>query len=196
LPRTTSGKIQRSLCRKKLLEGDLKIVAQWTAAPPRPSTAPTPSINGSLQPSPNAAPLSAAEVDRLAERVEARLLTWLAERTGASMDDVDPHKPLAEYGLDSLAVVEMSHELESWLHIRIPVIAAWNYPTPSLLARFLAQQASGSDAESSGGSEANTEALQHAATHSQSELEQLLAEIERLDDDEVQAALDDRDVKP
>ncbi len=190
LPRTTSGKIQRSLCRKKLLEGDLKIVARWTATPPRPSTAPTPSINGSLQPSPNATPLSAAEVDRLAERVEARLLTWLAERTGASMDDVDPHKPLAEYGLDSLAVVEMSHELESWLHIRIPVIAAWNYPTPSLLARFLAQQTSGSDAE------VNVDVSQSTVSHSQSEFEQLLAEIERLDDDEVQAALDDRDVKP
>ena len=32
LPRTTSGKVQRNLCRQHYLDGELKIVAQWTHA--------------------------------------------------------------------------------------------------------------------------------------------------------------------
>ncbi|HEX3870001.1 MAG TPA: phosphopantetheine-binding protein, partial [Pirellulales bacterium] len=230
LPRTTSGKVQRSLCRAKYLRGELKVVAEWSltdkvtgmssgatrdlsnghagngngqyggngqyaapllenghaapiAATPSPAQLPE-GITAAAQ-----GRLTAAEIDRLAERIEARMLTWLVDQTGVSPDDVDRQRPLADYGLDSLAAVELSHELEHWLHIRIPAIAAWNYPTPQLLARWLAEQAAGDE-------EPAAEATPATSNGEVTDFERLLEEIEGLDDGDVKAALEKRGGKP
>jgi acyl carrier protein len=49
----------------------------------------------------------------------------------------------AEYGLDSLTAVELSQELEDWLHVDLTPVIAWNYPTPATLAKYLATAAGG-----------------------------------------------------
>jgi acyl carrier protein len=207
MPRTTSGKVQRNLCRQQFLDGSLNVVAQWSNDHLRsgqPSGASTPADLGAESLSPAAAagssdgslrkqlkpppftkpdrPLTASEIDRLAERIESFLLDWLIERAGAAGGDADRDRPFAEYGLDSLAAVELSVELEQWLHVQLTPIVAWNYPTPAALARYLAELASGVAASGS-----PPEAVSPQAD--EAEFERLLAEVESLSENEAQAAL-------
>jgi acyl carrier protein len=126
--------------------------------------------------------LTAREIDRLAERIESFLLDWLIARAGAAGGDADRDRPFAEYGLDSLAAVELSVELEQWLHVQLTPIVAWNYPTPAALARYLAELASGVAASGS-----PPEAVSPQAD--EAEFERLLAEVESLSENEAQAAL-------
>jgi len=126
--------------------------------------------------------LTASEIDRLAERIEAFLLDWLIERAGAAGGDADRDRPFAEYGLDSLAAVELSVELEQWLHVQLTPIVAWNYPTPAALARYLAELASGAAPAGS-----SPEVVSGQAD--EAEFERLLAEVESLSENEAQAVL-------
>jgi acyl-CoA synthetase (AMP-forming)/AMP-acid ligase II/acyl carrier protein len=210
LARTTSGKVQRNLCRQQFLDGSLNVVAQWTNDQLRrgePSTAsasqspatPAPvggeaalaagSPVGSLRKLPKPPPftkpdrpLTASEIDRLAERIESFLLDWLIERAGAAAGDANRDRPFAEYGLDSLAAVELSVELEQWLHVQLTPVVAWNYPTPAALARYLAELASGAVASGSLPAAVPGQA-------DEAEFERLLAEVEGLSENEAQAAL-------
>ena len=215
LPRTTSGKVQRNLCRQQFLDGSLNVVAQWTNDQPRrgdPSGAFAPARTPSLRPRPSTAivgeaasaagsplaslrklpkpppfikpdrPLTASEIDRLSERIESFLLDWLIERAGAATSDANRDRPFAEYGLDSLAAVELSVELEQWLHVQLTPIVAWNYPTPAALARYLAELASGLAPTGSPPEELPGQA-------DEAEFERLLAEVENLSDSEARAAL-------
>jgi len=118
----------------------------------------------------------ALEIDRKAERIEGWLQDWLVSRVGLDPADIHRDKPFAEFGVDSLTAVELSHELETEFGVPLPPIVAWNYPTPAALARYLAEQSSNG---SSTPSVAEESAPQHDA-----DLESLLAEIEHLSDAE------------
>jgi acyl carrier protein len=129
-------------------------------------------------------PLSAYEIDRLAERIETLMMEWLVERAGVAVDEVDRERPFAEYGLDSLTAVELSQQLEDWLNVPLTAVIAWNYPTPAALARYLAEQAGGA-ASAPASSEDQT------AEPSDAEFERMLLEIEAMSDSEATAALDE-----
>ena len=85
----------------------------------------------------------ASKLDRAAERIETWLLEWLVARLGLDAADVSRDRPFAEFGVDSLTAVELSHELEEQFNVPLPPIVAWNYPTPAALARYLAEQSLG-----------------------------------------------------
>ncbi|PJJ54099.1 acyl-CoA synthetase (AMP-forming)/AMP-acid ligase II [Mumia flava] len=99
IPKTSSGKIQRSLCRARYLAGDLAEVA------PRETTA---------------APSGVAPVGPH-EDVEPRLRTLVAELVGGEPDALDPAVPLLAMGLDSLGVVTLQHELQAALGVALPI---------------------------------------------------------------------------
>jgi acyl-CoA synthetase (AMP-forming)/AMP-acid ligase II/acyl carrier protein len=188
LSRTTSGKAQRSLCCQQLENDDLNVLARWSkddeqaaessageAAAKHPRT---PERIVSTQ-----RPLTVDDVDRLAERVESWLLTWMVERAAIPPDEVDRDKPFADYGLDSLTAVELSHQLEDWLGVEVVPTVAWNYPTPATLSKYLAREAGGMNDDDADG---------HVATPLvDDEFSLLLAEIENLSDEDAQALLDD-----
>ncbi len=179
LPRTTSGKPQRRLCRELYLDGELNVLAQWTAPEPT-SLGVENGLLGQLEFARHGRPLEAEETKRLAEQIEVGLLEWLLERTGAPRGAVDRARPFAEYGLDSLAAVELSQELEQRLGVPLSSVVAWKYPTPETLARYLAQQVSG-------GSDDEMRVSQRKRTTAH--FEQLLTEIEAATDDQVRRQL-------
>lgn len=128
-------------------------------------------------------PLSAEEIDRLAERIEKWILDWLVERAAIHTSEIDPHKPFAEYGLDSLTAVELSHELESWLGVELTAVVAWNYPTPHKISQYLARKAGGAEMPDDAPVETSAE------VDTADDFERLLAEIESLSESEAQDAL-------
>lgn len=109
--RTSSGKVQRQACRQAWLDGRLREVARWTAAP-RPALAAV-----------------------AAAGVEAWLSNWLSQNTGETFV---PDRPFVAYGLDSVRTVTLVHELGEFLGLKLDVAMAWDYPTPAALIEKLA----------------------------------------------------------
>ena len=181
LPLTTSGKVQRSLCRQRYQEKQLKVLHEWTnpslAAADKQSTAATTSKKQSSK-----LIHSFGNVERLTERIEIWLLDWLVDRAGVPQEEIRRDRPFAEYGLDSLTAVELSHDLEEWLGLELTPVLAWNYPTAARLSRYLAQQVAG---------EVTTEADSPTAggLHSVAEFERLLSQIENMSEHEVERLL-------
>jgi acyl-CoA synthetase (AMP-forming)/AMP-acid ligase II/acyl carrier protein len=236
LPITSSGKVQRSLCRDQYVAGELKIVHEWTnpamkSAPneprngrvevtlhddgvavrasknagmsePRPETQRDFRSTASRSSRETTAPLrfqrngsGAIEVDRVAEQIEAWLLEWLVARLSMDPKDVLRDRPFAEFGVDSLAAVELSQELEDEFKVPLPAIIAWNYPTPAALARYLAEKSLGVGDEATPPSQNMTTSNGTAlpAAPNEAELATLLAEIENLSDEEAARLLADEE---
>ncbi|MFN2417098.1 MAG: condensation domain-containing protein, partial [Pyrinomonadaceae bacterium] len=103
IPKTSSGKIQRRACRAMYLEGSLEVVAAWREAAPSADAA-----------SASAPPREAAEVEEL-------LAARIAAKLGVPRAAMDVDTPIARFGLDSLAAIELTHELETGLGISLPM---------------------------------------------------------------------------
>jgi acyl-CoA synthetase (AMP-forming)/AMP-acid ligase II/acyl carrier protein len=206
LPITSSGKVQRNLCREQYLAGELKVVHSWTN--PAPKSAPPAKTVASgrvdVQLHPDGVAVSRAdetmrdaarglriasaaiELDRATERIETWLLEWIVRRLGLDAADISRDRPFAEFGVDSLTAVELSQELEDEFKVPLPPIIAWNYPTPAALARYLAEQ-SLHPAETNGAVE--KPALPPAPQAGDERLAALLSQIENLSDEEAERLL-------
>ena len=116
IPKTSSGKIQRQACRQMFLDGELEVLAQWQLNPAQPTTA-AHSITD----------------------IQSWLVAKLAEKLHCSPQEIDIHAEFASYGLDSVAMVSLSGELENWLGERLDPTLAYNYPSIASLSEYLTQ---------------------------------------------------------
>jgi acyl carrier protein len=206
LPITSSGKVQRNLCREQYLADKLKVVHSWTNPAMRSTTTKTASPDrvqlhtGGVSwnrngggPRPARHGSTGAGLDRATERIEGWLLEWLVARLSLDPADVSRDRPFAEFGVDSLTAVELSHELEEHFKVPLPPIVAWNYPTPAALARFLAEQTTGAAEQPSTGAPQESIVRPSAPTMpDESQLAALLAEVEKLSDAEAARQLTER----
>ncbi len=68
--------------------------------------------------------------------------TWLVKAIARSLrippDQIDPQRPFADFGIDSVAAVELSGDLEDFLGKQVAPTVVWDYPTIALLAAHLA----------------------------------------------------------
>ena len=104
---------------------------------------------------------------------------WLREQVGQVLRlataSVSTSEPLKTMGLNSLLSIELRHRIEQAFGIVLSITAIWNYPTITVLARYLeGRLARKSPVDIT------------AAPPETDDLEQLLDEIERLSEDEVQ----------
>jgi acyl carrier protein len=87
--------------------------------------------------------MNATAVEPVHTRDEAGIQHWLVEHIAASIKvaptDIDVTLPFSYYGLDSLAAVGMSGDLEQWLGRKLPPTLTWDYPTIERLAAHLAE---------------------------------------------------------
>jgi acyl-CoA synthetase (AMP-forming)/AMP-acid ligase II/acyl carrier protein len=179
LPRTTSGKMQRHLCRERYLADELKVLEQWVndgkwaQAQQRLDSNPLPIVQAGQK-------LSELEIDRLTQRIESWLVDWMVARASVAPEEIDRNRPFAEYGLDSFSAVELSHDLQEQLGIELTAVIAWSHPTPAAMARYLARTAAGE--------EPATPALSDSE---EADFDRLLAEVEQATDEEAQAAISD-----
>ncbi len=182
LPRTTSGKMQRLLTKHLYRKQELRILESWTAGLPPPTQPPAADL-GSVNARESAARSRRSQLKRgtaprpsiAADQVERWLCQRLAVYGNLAVEEVSPDRPLAEFGLDSMAALQLVGEIEERYRISLNPIAMWNYPTARHLANHLAQQTS------SGGDTSATRSLDFASNR----YEAILAEIETLDEAEV-----------
>ncbi len=77
--------------------------------------------------------------ETLADEIQMRLTTWLRQTAEVQGNDLEPNRPFAEYGLDSLSAMELIAQLEDALGLKLSPTIAWTYPTPASLARHLSE---------------------------------------------------------
>ncbi|MGV9316770.1 type I polyketide synthase, partial [Streptomyces sp. NPDC003691] len=97
-----------------------------------------------------------------AEREQA-LLDLVLDRVAAvlgfaSASDVDPDRAFREMGFDSLTAVEFRNRLGRTLGLRLPVTLAFDYPSPTALARFLLPALTGTATGTPGAADRGTTA--------------------------------------
>lgn len=73
-----------------------------------------------------------------ATQVEAWLTERVAEALGLPASDIDPDTPFGFYGLDSLAAVAISGELEELAGFMPPPTLLLDHPTIAAVAGFVA----------------------------------------------------------
>lgn len=131
IPRTSSGKVQRGLCRSRYLSGELpllyhEVFKEGAEAGSGPK-------------------LCREDLDGLPrDELEARLGAWLrqaaARKLRMNREALDPERPLLAYGLDSLAALEIGYELERELGVAVPLEAVLEGAGVARLAAILAER--------------------------------------------------------
>ncbi|MFJ5927356.1 SDR family NAD(P)-dependent oxidoreductase [Kitasatospora sp. NPDC092948] len=124
VPKTSSGKLQRSLCLDTFLAGGLPALAAWTADGGTPAAAAGPAAEE--VPAPDA------------REIEAWLIERLARTLGQDPAGIDPTAPIAGLGMRSVDLVSLIGELERHLDRTLSATLAWAYPTVEALAAHLA----------------------------------------------------------
>ncbi|MGW4115984.1 SDR family NAD(P)-dependent oxidoreductase [Actinosynnema sp. NPDC004786] len=117
VPKTSSGKLQRSACLALFRAGGLDAAATWSATP---AARPAPAV-------PVVGP----------DEVEARLRAELSAALGVPAAELDRDRPLAGFGLRSVEMVSLVGGLEQWLGRTLPATLMWEYPTIARLASHL-----------------------------------------------------------
>jgi acyl transferase domain-containing protein/acyl-CoA synthetase (AMP-forming)/AMP-acid ligase II/acyl carrier protein len=127
IPKTSSGKTMRYMCKRQFLEGELQAVAVVE--------------QGAKASSQAARPASEPEGDEGGERQYYRLLTRLrrsvAEKLKVEEASINPARPFVEYGLSSLQLAELAGDLEKSLRREIAPSLLYAHPTLDSLARYL-----------------------------------------------------------
>src|SRR5215216_5376693 len=126
IPKTSSGKIQRRLCRTQFLQGLSDVIAQWTESQQNNESVTTFS----------ALPSSAAELGQ-------SLISWLAAKLMVEPSAIDASQPISSYGLDSMGTIELVHSLETNLGVSLPVSTFFEIPSLTHLAELIYAQLDG-----------------------------------------------------
>ena len=125
IPVTTSGKIQRRACRQALSANSLELLKLWQE--------------------------TATEVDEVsllagppwdAAAIQSWLQSEIASRLRLAVDEVAVDRPIVEYGLDSLAAVEIKHSIEKVLGVQLPLTSFLQETTVQDLATHAIKQMS------------------------------------------------------
>lgn len=74
-----------------------------------------------------------------APQIEAWLVRAIAKSLHIDPQQISVTRPFAELGVDSVAAVELSGDLEDWLGKKVAPTIVWDYPTIALLAAHLAE---------------------------------------------------------
>ena len=129
VPVTTSGKVQRSECQKRLLAGTFEPRFRWersggAESPPLP----IPELPVVVGPD---------DREEIESHVRGWLQAWLVARAGIDPSEIAPDRQFDEYGLDSLTAVELSGELEDWSGVELTPTNAWEHPSIDSMAKLI-----------------------------------------------------------
>ena len=74
------------------------------------------------------------------ENIQDWLIGKIAEIQEISEDQIDINQAFSSFGMDSVATVEMSGELEEWLTIKLEPTTLYEYSTIKRLSDFLVEE--------------------------------------------------------
>lgn len=134
LPKTTSGKLKRLECRRRLMHrtesgggADWNVLHHWQSIAGARDPA---AAAGRAQPKPAG--------DGAADVVLEFLRVRLAQALGCTPDAIADEEPFARLGLDSAVAVTLTGDLAEWLGLDLAPTMFWEHADPSSLAEYLA----------------------------------------------------------
>jgi acyl transferase domain-containing protein/acyl-CoA synthetase (AMP-forming)/AMP-acid ligase II/NADPH:quinone reductase-like Zn-dependent oxidoreductase/acyl carrier protein len=129
LPMTSSGKVQRRNAKAAWLSGELETVSTWIRPIAKSASSTSEAQFATKQEA--VPPAGSREIGRW-------LRQELARRLELPFESIDEHAPLAQYGLDSVAAVELTSRLQSRLGAALSPTIFYDCPTIDSLVAFLA----------------------------------------------------------
>ena len=121
IPKTSSGKLQRSACKKAFLDGRLPVIATWRSRSRRPST---------IQ-------VNVADASDL----RRWLCGELGEMLGIDAAEINPDTPFTDLGLDSRSSLALIATLEERLgRGELSPTLLWEHPSVTALCRHLTDE--------------------------------------------------------
>jgi acyl transferase domain-containing protein/acyl-CoA synthetase (AMP-forming)/AMP-acid ligase II/pimeloyl-ACP methyl ester carboxylesterase/acyl carrier protein len=130
IPKTSSGKIQRHACKAGYLAGSLNSVGKFVLGSANQST-----VSNKHKPQ---VQLVQHEVNQKQIQIQKWLVENLAQRLEIPVSEIDIQEPFASTGLNSVAAVGLSADLEDWLGIKLAPTIVYDYPNIVELAAYLA----------------------------------------------------------
>jgi acyl-CoA synthetase (AMP-forming)/AMP-acid ligase II/esterase/lipase/acyl carrier protein len=124
LPKTTSGKVQRYLAKEMLLQNQLALRYLWVAD----------------RISPDVSKAEREVVFKRRDEITTWLVNWVAKRANIPAEKVNIDGAFTEFGIDSIAVIELVSDLEKYLGTKIDINDFWDFPTINLLAKAISEK--------------------------------------------------------
>lgn len=169
IPKTSSGKIQRYLCRTQFLSDSLKVVGSntlRTAAEKQDDARAR--YAGDEDSFIRTALLTISSEEERRALLQVYLRKQIAQVLKISPGRLDVHQPLTTFGLDSLAVMELKSSLESELGFRLSMDSFFQGPSISqLVVHALAELTSSSSKPNSVVPQVMAAAVEHPLSHGQ-----------------------------
>ena len=78
-------------------------------------------------------------MSRSPQEIQDWLVNRISTATGVPANEIDVTEPIRRYGLDSVAVVTMIADLETWLGVRLRENPLDEHTTIAALSEYLAQ---------------------------------------------------------
>ncbi|HHO50813.1 MAG TPA: AMP-dependent synthetase [Deltaproteobacteria bacterium] len=129
LPKTSSGKIQRTKARQRFLDGDLPVLHRWDHH--APTQLPEPDTHELLL------ELRAARGRRRHRLLVAHVVAVAAGLLGLDPEDIEEDRPFGELGLDSVTAVEMVEQIGRTVGHEIAGTVLFDHPTIDDLCRWI-----------------------------------------------------------
>jgi acyl-CoA synthetase (AMP-forming)/AMP-acid ligase II/acyl carrier protein len=127
IPKTSSGKIQRSVCRENFLAGTVEGIEHWINA----------ASEGEADRVDQQGAAIATEPPTALE-IENWLVSNLATYLKVPPEEIDVSQSFAYYGLDSSVAVSLTGDLAEWLHLKqLDPMLFWEYPNVEALVQHL-----------------------------------------------------------
>jgi len=129
----------REFCRERLAEVKVPAVVQFVAEIPRGPTGKM--LKRVMRENAATKEREAAPTVRPAtqEQIQQWIMAWLQLNCKLPLaPKAHPRIPFVDLGLDSIGAVRLANELSLWLAHDVEVTAAWNFPSPEVLAGRLA----------------------------------------------------------
>lgn len=174
IPKTSSGKIQRSACRAGFLTESLDIVADWNVNPEHrrqfqhlesevesllqqmKTDKQLGNFSGTDQ---SNVPAKSQQKSQSAEAITSWLISKIADQLQVFPQNIDIRQPLADYGLSSLSAVSISGKLQEWLGCQLSPTLLYNYPSIESLAQYLGGLETGVNRKAASQSPTTTDAI-------------------------------------
>lgn len=134
VPMTSSGKIQRSLCKNRFLNDQLSVVKQWGACANNLSSKElSQELFGDLgSPSPDRTQAERSISDWLCSQISQQL--------GVRLNELEKAKSLSGYGLDSAGAMELCGAINDKMGIEVSPIEIFDHPSVDALSQHIAGQ--------------------------------------------------------
>lgn len=117
------------------------------------------------------------------QEISAWLVDWIANELKMKPEEIETERSLLEYSLSSVTATILVGDIEDWLDLRLPPTLVWDYPSIDAMSDHLVSEMA------AGTEDGRTAALPTGEPEGERDAAQLLENLDKLSEEEVDALL-------